>query len=95
MKRTRISGLVVLNVALLVVLAFVSLSPPAQAQGARRPGDYLIVGGAMKGETSNAIYVLDTANLEVIGLVFDRSGNRIPKAIWHDVKQDLERGASR
>ncbi len=94
MKRHRLPGLIALNAALLVALAFVTLSPEAGAQS-RRPGDYLIVGGAVSGESTNVIYVLDTTNLEVLGLVVSENRKRVETAIWHDIKTDLEQGSSR
>jgi hypothetical protein len=94
MKRQRLSGLIALNAALLVALAFVTLSPSADAQ-ARRPGDYLLAGGQMQSESSNVIYILDTANLEILGLVLDDNRKEVRSAIWHDIKKDLKQGASR
>jgi hypothetical protein len=77
-----------------VALAFVTLSPDAGAQ-TRRPGDYLMVGGTIQGRSTNIIYVLDTANLEVLGLEFNSNRNRVENAIWHDIKADLQQGESR
>ncbi|HEB60429.1 MAG TPA: hypothetical protein ENJ06_01240 [Phycisphaeraceae bacterium] len=94
MKRKQLSGLVLLNTILLIVLAFVTLEPGAKAQS-RRPGDYLVVGGQMKGETSNAIYVLDANNLEIIGLMLDKNRRQVTSAIWHDIEKDMKQGTSR
>jgi len=56
-------ALAVLNVALAGLL--VARNAPAntaQAQPARRPGDYLMIPGRVAGGNSTVVYILDTAN---------------------------------
>jgi hypothetical protein len=80
--------LVAVNVALLVVLVFVTLtgSRPASAQpgtglpggqAARGRGDYTMVCGKYQGSTTSAVYIIDAANQEVVVLGWDRSAGRL------------------
>jgi hypothetical protein len=74
MKNTILWGLVLLNVLLLT--AFVgrlSGSDAAMAQ-ARRPGDYLLIPADIAEDGSSAVvYVMDTDNHILGGMVFDDS----------------------
>lgn len=84
--------LVAFNFALLLVLGAVtiigSLEAGAQPGGAgagatganptpRARGDYTMVSGRYQGGTSNAIYVLDAANGELLALSWDRGRNEL------------------
>lgn len=80
--------LIGLNVALLGVLGAVTIAgsfeagaqPAATGAAAAAPrprGEYTLVSGRYQGGTSNAIYVLDAANGELMALSWDRSRNEI------------------
>lgn len=85
-------GLVALNATLLLALGAVTLAPKAGAQGqpAPRPrGEYTLVGGQVMGANSNAIYVLDAANRELVTLMWDDSRKQIHGIGYRDLANDL------
>ncbi|MDX2130683.1 MAG: hypothetical protein SFY69_01365 [Planctomycetota bacterium] len=71
--------LICLNVALVVLLAVLSLPGPAAAQNSSQPvigrarGEYTMVAGRSNAGGSSVIYVLDTTNQEVVALRWDQS----------------------
>lgn len=77
--------LIGLNIALLLMLGVVTIltsvdagaQPGAAAPAPRPRGEYTVVSGRYQGGTTNAIYVLDAANQELIALSWDRSRNEI------------------
>ncbi len=86
-------GLIALNVALLGGLGLVSLAPFADAQSAtgqtsRARGDYAVVGGATIGGVSGVIYVLDTANRELIALGWNDSTKSLEGIGYRDLSRD-------
>lgn len=90
-KPTR--GLVVLNLVLLAGLGVVSLAPSAGAQNninqsTRARGEYSIVGGATIGGVSSVIYVLDTANRELIALNWNDSNKSLEGVGYRDMSRD-------
>ena len=71
-KRVRV--LAGVNAALLLALAAVALAPKATAQDGdinRAAGEYMLVGGEINSGNSNAVYVIDTANQEMVVLRWD------------------------
>lgn len=76
--------LIALNVALLLTLGVVTVLAGADAGAqpvgtpAPRPrGEYTVVSGRYQGGTTNAVYVLDSANQELLALSWDRSRNEL------------------
>ncbi|MCC5822797.1 MAG: hypothetical protein LAT64_05280 [Phycisphaerales bacterium] len=84
-------GLVVLNAVLLAALVGVSVVPHAGAQNQpnRARGEYTLVGGEISGGNSNAIYVLDAANREMIALLYEPSRRLIQGVGYRDLATDL------
>lgn len=83
--------LIALNLALLAALGGVSLAPRAGAQNQldRARGEYTLVGGMISGGNSNAIYVLDAANREMIALVYEQSRRTVQGVGYRDLATDL------
>jgi len=86
--------LIALNAVLLLALGAVTFAPHATAQsrenGPMRPrGEYTIVGGEVTGANANALYVLDSANREVVGLLWDESRRQIRGLGYRDLAMDL------
>ena len=85
-------GLVGLNLVLIAVLGVVSFSPGAGAQSNaghnRVRGDYSIVGGANIGGVSSVIYVVDTANGELIALSWNDSSKSLEGIGYRDLRID-------
>lgn len=84
------AGLLALNAALLAAVALVTLQPGAFAQpGARVPGRYAMVAGAYTGGSGDAIYILDTANHEMITLRWDPGQRALQGIGYRSVARDL------
>jgi hypothetical protein len=91
-RRPARSGLVVLNLVLLGGLAMVSFAPNADAQAGtqntRVRGEYLVVGGATTNGVEGVIYVLDSANREMIVLSWNDSTKSVEGVGYRDLVQD-------
>jgi len=90
MRSRQTRALVALNAGLLAVLALVTAVPRADAQaGVRRPpGTYALVGGEPPGGNANAVYVLDSANRELIVLRWNNSINQLEGIGYRDLRTD-------
>lgn len=87
-------NLIALNAVLLLALGAVTLAPSATAQNRdagliRARGEYTVVGGEVNGATSNAIYVIDATNREMVGLLWDDSRRQIKGMGYRDLAMDL------
>lgn len=88
--QTRLIGL---NAALLGVLALVTLagaraSAEASAQPTRARGSYTMVAGAVQGETTHAVYILDSTNQELVALRWNRNNNRFEGIGYRSLQAD-------
>lgn len=93
MNRRSLAGLVVLNVALVVVLGILCLTPsPAQAQLGDGRGDYLMVAGQIQGRTTQAVYILDISSGRMIAVTFDRNRRGFLTLGARDVNSDTRTG---
>jgi len=83
----------VLNLALLSVLGVVTLSPQVGAQplgeNMRVRGEYTVVAGATIGENANTLYVLDSANREVVSLRWNDSTKALEGIGFRDLVRDV------
>ncbi len=86
---TKRRGLIALNAGLVLVLAAVSLSPEARAQrGARARGEYTMVSGRVVGGSNNAVYVVDSANQEMIALIWNNTRKGLEGIGYRDFNAD-------
>ncbi len=85
--RSRLGGLIALNAALLAVLAVVTFAPGANAQHRSR-GKYAMVTGGVTGSLSSVVYIVDTANQELIALSFDPSAKRLKGVGYRNIESD-------
>jgi len=90
-------ALVGLNAVLLGVLAFVEFGPLATAQPAdpaagtpRSRGEYMLVGGEIQTGNSNAVYVIDSVNQEMIVLRWEDGRNVLSGIGYRDLNADLQ-----
>lgn len=92
MKRYNLAGLVILNFALLAVLALMSFNtPPAQAQfgGARGGNNYVMVAGKTRGSTQDAVYVTDISRGAMIAVMYDQNKKNIIPVAAHNIGEDF------
>jgi|TARA_R110000782_G_scaffold53205_4_gene113412 hypothetical protein len=92
-SRSPARRLIALNAALLALLMVVSVAPDAGAQAPMQPsrarGEYTMVGGQISGGNSNAVYILDAANREMITLRWDSSRRQMLGVGYRDLTTDL------
>jgi hypothetical protein len=85
----RRAGLIALNAVLLAALGVVSFAPSAQAQrGARARGEYTMVSGRVTGSSNHAIYVIDSANQEMIALTWNQTRKGLEGLGYRDLTAD-------
>lgn len=97
--RSPLAGPIAVNAVLLGALAMVTLQPAATAQsdegGAlanqRVRGSYLMVGGDLSTGSSNAIWITDTTNQQLVAIRWDNSRGRIEGLGFRDLRQDAGR----
>lgn len=85
--------LIAANIALLGALAVAMVIPRAAAAGGqpagRARGNYTMVSGRIQGNTTNGIYILDSANQELVALTWERGQNRFNSPIgYRNLVQD-------
>jgi hypothetical protein len=85
-------GLILLNAALLGVLALVAFSPRADAQAprARAKGQYAMVSGKVQGVTESVIYIADAANEQLAAARYDRSRKSLNVIGVRDLAADAQ-----
>ena len=77
MKRKPLGVLIAINVALLLALAWICITPgPVQAQR-RRGGDYMMLSGKMKGQDREAVYLFELNTSRMLVLGFNTSNNEL------------------
>lgn len=90
MKNRPNRGLIVVNLLLLGVLSAVTLPQMATAQNERTRGrgEYTMVGGELDVGGSDAVFILDSANAEMIVLRWDHSRGRLEGVGFRDLEAD-------
>ena len=86
-------GLIALNVILLGVLGAVTLAPGASAQDRRQMGEYTLVGGSAQGVTGNVVYILDSANMELIAVRWDQTRKWVTGVGYRNLRTDRKAAA--
>lgn len=90
---TQRRGLIALNAALLAALAAVSLQPAATAQrqgNQRAAGNYTMVSGRVVGGNTSAVYILDSANQELVGLLYNGGTKTYEPIGYRDLVTDAQ-----
>ncbi len=89
-RSVKIRGAVIVNAALLALLAAVSLGPRAEAQRAsgRARGDYTMVAGKIMGGNASVVYVLDANNQEMVALRWNESDKSLEGIGYRDLAAD-------
>lgn len=88
MKKHR--TLLALNLFLLAILSIVTFAPSATAQDdpSRGRGEYTMVGGSLDHGNSDAVYIIDSANSEMIMLRWDHSRSQLQGVGFRDLNAD-------
>jgi hypothetical protein len=95
-------GLIMLNMSLLGVLGLAALAPLAGAgagTGAgtqpdpsqRGRGNYTMIGGKYTGGSSNAIFIMDAQNQELIAMYWSQSQRTLLPLGYRDLAADTRR----
>ncbi len=80
-------ALFAINAALLGLLALVSFASTAGAQGRGR-GEYTMVGGSVNGSESSAVYIVDSANQELVAITYDINTRVMTGIGYRNLAQD-------
>lgn len=86
---TSLRGLLLLNAAMLAVLAVVTFAPNADAQNRAR-GDYTMVSGPVPAMSGSAVYIVDTINQEMMVIAFSQSSKRLEGIGYRNLAQDAD-----
>ena len=91
MTRTSMAGLVLLNVMLLCMLAFVTLGTDevahANASGSGR-GEYVAVSGTIAGSKTPIIWIVDQASQELLAIQFDAQRDQLVGFGYRNMNND-------
>ena len=96
MRKLAIIGLIATNAILAVMLVGNFLKPEtAHAQPMGMSGNVLMTAGAILGTTSDAVYVVDLTNRELLALIYDKSKiDEVSILGRRDLVRDLAYGAT-
>ncbi|TVQ62133.1 MAG: hypothetical protein EA378_06635 [Phycisphaerales bacterium] len=91
--RRALHPLIALNAVLVLVLCVVTLSPPVGAEQPRERarGDYTMVGGSIRGGASNAVFVVDSVNQELIAVRWNHSRRQLEGIGYRNLGTDATR----
>jgi len=106
MLSRRAQALVILNGALIALLGALTLWPaplmdapmalaqstPPGTAAARPRGQYIMVSGRAQGSTANVIYILDSANQEMIAVRYNRSSQSLEAIGYRSLVDDGKPG---
>ena len=91
MIRSKLGGLVLLNIAMLGVLALVSLSPGdsaiADGQSAAR-GEYVAISGTIAGTKTPVIWVVNQASQELVAFQYEEQRNQLVGIGYRNLNND-------
>lgn len=103
MLSRRAQALLILNVSLIALLGALTLwpaplvdasaalaqsTPPGTAAAARPRGQYIMVSGRVQGSTANVVYILDSANQEMIGVRYNRTAQSLEAIGYRSLVDD-------
>lgn len=96
-KTSTLRGLIVLNAALLIVLAGVTFGASVNGQSRNR-GEYTMVAGGVQGSDGAAVHIVDVANQEMITMAYNPNTKVLDGVGYRNLMADaasVGRGRSR
>jgi len=94
-RRPGVASLIVVNVLLAAGLAWVEFGPVASAQAggdansSRPRGEYTLIGGEIDTGNSDAVYVIDSVNQQMVVLRWDDGRNALDGVGYRDLDSDV------
>ena len=91
MTRSKLGGLVLLNILLLGALALVSLSPDDAALADGRSstrGEYVAISGTIAGTKTPVIWVVNQASQELVAFQYEEQRNQLVGIGYRDLNAD-------
>ena len=82
-------GLLIINAALLAVLAAVTFGPTAIGQQ-RVEGEYTMVAGGAIGLNSSIVYVVDVRNRELLAVTYDHNNKKLDGIGYRNISTDTQ-----
>ena len=92
-RRGRLFALLAVNASMLVGLGVVTFAPDAHAQSRGR-GAYTMIAGGANGSSSSVVYIVDTANDELIAVRYDANARQLNGVGYRNLMQDLMNASS-
>ena len=86
--RTSLRGLLLLNAALLALLAAVTFGPSAIGQ-VRVPGEYTMAAGGAQGANAGIVYVVDVRNQELVAVTYDYNTKKLNGVGYRNIGSDM------
>ena len=85
-----IGGLIGLNALLVLCLIAVTFAPAVTAQqpATRGPGDYTMVGGQLRGQNADVVYIVDAMNQEMVAVMWNQSQRKMMAVGYRDLAAD-------
>ena len=91
MIRSKLGGLVLLNIVLLGALALVSLSPNSAAVADGRSstrGEYVAISGTIAGTKTPVIWVVNQASQELVAFQYEEQRNQLVGIGYRNLNDD-------
>lgn len=90
--RNQTGALIALNAGLLLLLGVVTLAPQADAQRQTRraPGEYTMVAARPQALSQDAIFIVDSTNMELMTVYYDQGAKSLKFIDFRDLQLDLD-----
>ena len=86
-RRRSLTGLIVLNAALLLALGVVKFAPQSVAQNRPREA-YTMVAGSINGQTAQVVYLVNETTQELVGVLWDDSKRELTGMGYRNLATD-------
>lgn len=92
MNKRSLGVLIALNLALVVALAVVNLTPaPAHGQGFGAAGDYVMLAGQVKGRSAQSgIYIIELQTARMVAVMFNSNSDELETIAGRNLLHDTQ-----